>query len=205
MDAAPATTSWVALRRFVRPRAEGERCELCSDRLAGEHRHLVEPTTRRVLCVCEPCGILFSHRAEMKYRRVPQRFKFLRDFQLSEMQWNALRIPIGLAFFFYSSPKDRVVAMYPSAAGPTESLLDLDAWNEVVEANPLLSSLEPDTEALLANRIGEAREHYVVPIDACYRLVGLLRTHWQGFSGGAEVWNAIGEFFEDLRNRTCPI
>jgi hypothetical protein len=205
MDAAPATTSWVALRRFVRPRTEGERCELCSDRLAAEHRHLVEPTTRRVLCVCEPCGILFSRRAEMKYRRVPQRFKFLRDFRLSDMQWNALRIPIGLAFFFYSSPKGRVVAMYPSPAGPTESLLDLDAWDEVVEANPLLSSLEADTEALLANRMGEAREHYVVPIDACYRLVGLLRTHWQGFSGGTEVWKAIGEFFEDLRKRTCLI
>jgi hypothetical protein len=39
----------------------------------------------------------------------------------------------------------------------------------------------------------------VVPIDACYKLVGLIRLNWRGLSGGADVWQKIGEFFGELR------
>ena len=60
----------------------------------------------------------------------------------------------------------------------------------------------PDVEALLVNRVGSARDHYRAPIDVCYKLVGLLRTRWQGLSGGTEVWKAIGEFFSELRKRS---
>ena len=57
------------------------------------------------------------------------------------------------------------------------------------------ATLEPDVEALLVNRIGEARECYRVGIDECYKLVGLIRTHWRGLSGGQAVWDEIGRFF----------
>jgi hypothetical protein len=40
-----------------------------------------------------------------------------------------------------------------------------------------------------------------VPIDACYRLVGLIRLHWKGLSGGNEVWQEIGSFFAGLRSQ----
>ena len=79
-------------------------------------------------------------------------------------------IPINMAFFFKSSHESRIVAMYPSPAGATESLLSLDAWSEIVSANPVLAKMESDVEALLVNRIGRARgssksEYYLLPID----------------------------------------
>ena len=39
------------------------------------------------------------------------------------------------------------------------------------------------------------------PIDECYKLVGLIRLHWRGLSGGAVVWGEIGRFFDELRQR----
>jgi len=69
----------------------------------------------------------------------------------------------------------------------------------------MLDGMESDVEALLANRVGESRgvtpaEYYLLPIDECYKLVGLIRTHWRGFSGGTEVWQEIGQFFTHLRS-----
>ena len=83
--------------------------------------------------------------------------RFLQGFRLSDARWEDLRIPIGMAFFFRSSPAARVVAVYPSPAGATESLLDLQAWQDVVRDNPVLEGIEADTEALLVNRVGAAR------------------------------------------------
>ena len=56
------------------------------------------------------------------------------------------------------------------------------------------------------NRVGHARgsspaEYYLVPIDECYKLVGLIRSHWRGLSGGTEVWREIGAFFAALKKR----
>ncbi len=111
-----------------------------------------------------------------------------------------------MAFFFRSSAEDRTVTLYPSPAGAVESLLPLDAWTEIVQANAVLGQLRPDIEALLVNRVGHAHElaraeYYIAPIDDCYRLVGLIRANWKGLSGGSEVWSEIGRFFSDLRVR----
>jgi hypothetical protein len=191
-----------ALRRFARPRAAAvERCELCSAGLAEEHTHLIEPATRQIVCACDACALLFSGRAETKYRRIPRRVRRLADFQLSDAQWDGLMLPIGMAFFFHSSAAGKVTALYPSPAGATESLLALDAWEDLVRANPVLEGLEPDTEALLVNRVRGAREYYVAPIDECFKLVGLIRVHWRGLSGGAEVWRGIEEFFAGLKEK----
>jgi hypothetical protein len=126
----------------------------------------------------------------------------LSDFRLTDPQWEELHLPINLAFFFHSTRAGRVVAVYPSPAGGTESLLTLEAWQQLEEANPVLCELEPDVEALLVNRLGSAREHYRVPIDACYRLVGLIRSGWRGLSGGSEVWEEIGRFFSSLKQNS---
>jgi hypothetical protein len=100
---------------------------------------------------------------------------------------------------------------YPSPAGATESLLTLEGWEELVEQNPILGQIEPDVEALLVNRAGETHEpsdaqtgvheYFIVPIDACFELVGLIRVHWRGFSGGKQAWDRIGDFFNGLRSR----
>ena len=54
-------------------------------------------------------------------------------------------------------------------------------------------------EALLVNRTRRRRESWIVPVDRCYELVGLVRTYWSGFTGGDEVWQALDEFFDSLR------
>ena len=45
-------------------------------------------------------------------------------------------IPIDLAFFLYSSAAGQMVAVYPSPAGPTESLLQLEAWDDIARDHP---------------------------------------------------------------------
>jgi hypothetical protein len=134
---------------------------------------------------------------------VPRRARFLSDFHLTDAQWEELRLPINLVFFYRSTRAGRVVAVYPSPAGGTESLLTLETWNQLEEENPVLRELEPDVEALLVNRVDRARDHYRVPIDACYRLVGLIRANWRGLSGGTEVWEEISQFFVDLNRKLC--
>ncbi len=133
------------------PRAE--RCDFCSIELPEIHAHLVEITARRIVCACDACALLFDNSAEQKYRRVPRRIRRLVDFQLTVDRWNDLLIPINMAFFFHSTPAERVVAMYPSPAGAVESLLTLEAWTGMVADNPLLATMEPDVEALLLNRL----------------------------------------------------
>jgi len=209
-----AFSTFSSLRRFAREESEKaareaaeaaqERCELCSEPIPPEHRHLLEVSTREMLCVCRPCSILFDREAasEGRYRLIPDRRLFLEDFAMSDAQWESLRVPVDMAFFFYSTPAERVVAYYPSPMGPTESLLKLGAWEELERCNPALKEMERDVEALLINRVRGAREHFLVPMDECYSLVGLIRMHWRGLSGGREVWEEIGSFFEQLRERS---
>jgi Family of unknown function (DUF5947) len=205
LDPVSQTRLFQTLRRFVRHADVPERCEMCGAPLSAGHQHLMEPASRRLLCCCDACAVLFVAPVEAKFRRVPRRIRLLTDFCLSDAQWNSLMIPINIAFFFHSTPGGRVIGYYPSPAGATESLLSLEAWKDIVQANPVLNSMEPDVEALLVNRLGQTHgysggEYYLLPIDECYRLVGLLRTNWRGLSGGAEVWTEIGRFFEGLKD-----
>ncbi len=222
MNQAPLSRSpFETLRRFAPRRSNAEPCELCSAALASQHQHLIEPEQRRLLCACDACAVLFSGQEDSnfpatevagepatpspsrqpRYRRVPRRVEFLADFQITDAEWDGLLIPIGMAFFFHSSPLDRVIALYPSPAGATESLLPLASWQDLVERNPLLLELKPDVEALLVNRLGGPGQHtyYRAPIDECYALVGLIRSRWRGLSGGTEVWQELAQFFARLK------
>jgi hypothetical protein len=198
-----------ALRQFVRRKRNVERCELCSAEVSAGHPHLIEPGSRKILCACDACAILFGG-IGTKYKRMPRRVLGLEDFRLSDGQWEGLMIPISMAFFFRSTPDARVVAFYPSPAGATESLLPLETWKDIEDANPVLREMESDVEALLVNRVGHTRgfgapEYYVLPVDECYKLVGLIRGNWHGLSGGTEVWQKIGEFFQELKKRATVL
>ena len=202
-DTAPAPNALASIRRFVRPRTVVEHCALCNAALADEHPHLVEPATRRLVCACAGCALLFDGPKAGRFRRVPRRVLELPDLCLTDEAWEALQLPINLAFFVRSTPAGRVVAYYPSPAGATESLVALEAWQSLTEGNPVLRDLEPDVEALLVNRVGEVRECYRVGVDRCYELVGLIRTYWHGLSGGDVVWGEVGRFFAGLKGRSC--
>jgi hypothetical protein len=199
--------SFALVRRFAQRRELDERCEFCGARLGSDHAHLIEPATRRIACACDPCAIVSSTEACGSYRRIPRGVTYIPDFRLSDAQWDSLLIPINIAFFYYSTPHERTIAMYPSPAGATESRLDLSGWNSIVALNPIVAMMGHDVEALLVNRLRQGQstsqecEHYIVPIDECFKLVGLIRSHWRGFSGGDDLWREIGLFFDSLRAR----
>jgi hypothetical protein len=187
------------------PKPRGEGCEMCGETVhPDQHSHVVNIGSRRLLCTCRPCYLLFTQAGAGKggYRSVPDRYRTDPDFQLSEAQWEELQVPVAMAFFFYNSVLGRVVAQYPSPAGATESLLDLKAWQAIVAANPLAAALDPDVEALIVHRTRDRNESFLVPIDACYELVGRIRMHWSGFDGGAEARADITEFFDRVRSRS---
>lgn len=210
-DAAVSTIASSRLRALAQRSAEAresvqERCELCGEPIAAEHRHLLDLSTREAMCACRACALLFDRSAAGggRYRLVPDRRLALADLELDDVSWEELRIPVDMAFFSFDSRAERVVAMYPGPMGATESLLELDAWDAIEAANPVLRSLQPDVEALLVNRARGARQQWVVPIADCYSLVGLIRTRWRGLTGGQEVWEEIGRFFEELDHRSRP-
>lgn len=120
---------------------------------------------------------------------------------MTDAQWDSFALPINLIFFYRDSAAGKMMAMYPSPAGVTESLLPSDNWKALETENPALAGMESDVEALLVNRIGAAREYFITPIDVCYELVGLIRMHWRGLSGGEKVWAEIEAFFIALRDR----
>lgn len=202
------------LRRFAvppppSPSAEAPRCELCAAPSGEEHSHLVDRRDRTLACACRACYLLFTGDNEgTRYQAVPEHYRYVPRLPVTEAQWQQLGVPVGLAFFFWHSALEQLVAFYPSPAGATESPVALAGWAEVASANPELGELAPDVEALLVNRVtrpGEPAgyEGFAVPIDACYRLVGLVRSYWRGFDGGEEAWQAIGEFLGQLRARSA--
>lgn len=189
------------------PAPVGELCELCTVPITDEHDHLVDVESRSLMCACRGCYLLFTPDGAggNRFRAVPDRHLSFDDFTLSPAQWDSLQIPVSVAFFFRNSTLDRVAAFYPSPAGATESLLDLEAWDEVVAANPVLGSMVPDVEALLIRTTrGSGPECHLVPIDVCYELVGLIRGAWKGFDGGQDAGEQLDEFFARVRSRSQP-
>ena len=186
------------------PAPEGERCDLCAEPVAAEHTHLVDLESRSLRCACRACYLLFVN-GGTRLRAVPDRYLSFPDLRLSPAQWDAFQIPVSVAFFFVNSALERVVALYPRPAGATESLLPLDAWAELAGAHPELTTMVPDVEALLIRgERGLAPECYLVPIDACYELVGRLRTTWRGFDGGSEAHDELAAYFDRVRQRARP-
>lgn len=196
-----------ALQRFAQRAAEAslaaaEKCDLCSEPVAERHRHLLESGTRQVACVCQACALLFAQPAASrgKYRLIPDRHLYLADFVMSDAEWDSLRVPVGMCFIVVGSSGP--LGFYPGPMGATEALVDPSTWAVLFDRYPILSGIEPDVEALLVNRARGARDYYIVPIDTCFSLAGLIRMHWRGLSGGNEVWVEIGQFFDTLRKRS---
>ena len=207
------------LRRFAsppRPQAAAEdRCELCGEKVGDGHAHMVDLQRRSIACACRACALLFTGPAGWsaptgkggRYRTVPDRVRRDLEAPLTDAEWAELQVPVGMAFFFVNSALGRVVAGYPSPAGVTECELDLAAWDRLAAAHPLLRALTPDVEAILVVRgqpwtsDGHGAETFLIPIDTCYSLAGMLRLNWHGFDGGTEVRRILSAFLADLRQR----
>ncbi|MGH9276858.1 MAG: DUF5947 family protein [Acidimicrobiales bacterium] len=193
------------LERFRRPRPRpGERCEMCGVEISEDHSHAVDVKNRSLMCTCRPCYLLFlpGGAGGGHFKVVPERYLNLPSAVLPRSEWEGLQIPVGVAFFFASSDSGDVHGFYPSPAGATESLLPLDAWDRIRNADPAMLTLEDDVEALLVRVPKEGEpDCYLVPIDTCYELVGHLRVLWKGFDGGTEAHRAIDAFFEELTRR----
>jgi Family of unknown function (DUF5947) len=161
---------------------------------------------RQIVCACDPCALRFQDVIEGRFKLIPREARTLPDFSVSDSDWEDLALPINLAFFFFNSAEGKMNAIYPGAAGATTSLLPLSAWETLIAQNPPLGQLQPDVEALLVHRVGDARLAFITPIDKCYELVGLIRLSWRGLSGGEKVWKEIAEFFSALSSeaRTIP-
>ena len=118
---------------------------------ALRHGHVADIDQHRLLCVCRPCYLLFAPQGAGggRYRGVGEEVRRVVDLALDEARWDALRIPVDVAFFFEQTGAEQPLAFYPGPAGATESLLDLRAWVDVIRENPVLGRLHSDVDAAL--------------------------------------------------------
>lgn len=190
-----------ALRRAIhRPPQSmdvSQHCQLCDAPIPEGHRHMLDEHGGGVLCVCRACQLLFQREAAGRghYRLIPDRRRRLDAFDTA-----ALGVPVGLAFFV-CQPGGSVVAHYPSPAGVTQWEVDSAAWRAVQDDCLEIRDLATAVEAVLINTTRDADEHWIVPIDDCYRLVAVIRREWRGLSGGSRVWPAIDDFFHELSEK----
>lgn len=164
---------------------------------------MLDVAASRPVCVCRPCSILFEQPAAAggRYRAIPQRRR-----PVEGLPPGSLHVPVGLAFFVLADD-GTVIAHYPSPGGPTRWEVDGADWQEAVAACGDLAGMTPEVEGLLLNRGGGRAGHlgvsraeaWVVPVTDCYRLVAVVREHWEGLSGGDRVWQAVAQFFDELR------
>jgi hypothetical protein len=183
-----------------------EKCELCATEIPPEHGHLADLENASLMCACRACYLLFTHSQAVRgrYRSIPDRYLTDPARPVSVAEWDALEIPVALAFFMNDSRQGHVTGFYPSPAGVTECRLDLTEWAELAAAHPLLGEIEPDVEAVLISRPAGAEsvvECFVVPIDACYELAGRMRLYWRGFDGGEQARASIDAFLAHVRSR----
>lgn len=219
MNGAPDARVWDSLAALSRagrerPRAGVERCEVCGVEIDAAHNHVANTASRQLLCACRACYLLFTHDGAggSRFRAVPERYCALDASRFDTPLWTRLDVPTGLAFLFRSEQTGRVTAFYPSPAGATEAELPLDAWPALTGVMPALETMAADVEALLVRRgvshpgrdagaESGATTAFIVPIDTCYELAGVIRRHWRGFQGGADVWRAVDALFERVAER----
>jgi hypothetical protein len=155
---------------------------------------VVDRVARRILCACKACLHGLGDGEHARYRAIPTRVR-VPDPPVTASDLETLGVPVGLAFLVRGSSAKRWVAVFPSPAGPTEAELP-------EHARAVASGIADDVEGLLVyrRRVGPL-EAFIVPIDLCYELAGIVRRHWRGIDGGEEASAVIESFFARLRER----
>ena len=181
-------------------RADQDRCDLCAEPLPPDHRHVLDVPAAEIGCACRACALLFDRQSAGggSHRLLPRHRRRLDGFTLDDLLWGALGVPVDLAFFVRTSGDGGITARYPSPLGTLHSRVERRTWAELESANPALQGMDDDVEALLVDRTAGARRHWLLPLDDCYRLTAVVRTHWQGLSGGPDIHPHIDAFFDRL-------
>lgn len=183
-----------ALRRFAAEApASVSRCDGCASPLGPSHAHRYDPSRRRVECVCVRCA-----QPRPPWRVVPPRLEVVEDLGPAAEAWMSENVPVRLAFFVAHDDGEGT-ASFPGPAGPTVSTIDRAEWASLQGHVPRLRALSAEVEALLVNRVDGARDTFIVSIDVCYHLVGLLRGRRWGHRLGREA----EELFADLRREVA--
>ena len=181
--------------------APGSAARCAPQPIADEHQHVVDLESRSLMCTCRPCYLLFTdEQAELRYRAVPDRYLSFPGFVLGQAR-------LGRA----ADPGRAGVPVPQHGAGPGRRVLPEPGRRHRVRAAAggvgphrggqprRCALLLPDVEALLVRgdrpRADADFSCHLVPIDACYELVGRMRMTWRGFDGGQEARAAIDEFF----------
>ncbi|MEU5261546.1 DUF5947 family protein [Amycolatopsis sp. NPDC021455] len=197
----------VAHPAFARDRraARQERCELCGTPVAARHCHVVDTGRRGLLCACRACFLLFTRcpAGDARYRAVPERYLWDPRRPMACLDWCGLGIPARFAFFVHCGT--RVTAFQPGPAGAAETPLPPGLWAELAAAHPLLATAEPDVEAIVFRGGEHGTDCFLVPIDVCYRLAGVVRRYWTGCDGGPEMHERVGELFAEIEQRVRPL
>ena len=131
------------------------------------------------------------------------------DFSFSQAQWDDLAIPVDLVFLFQQSDARRMSTRHggSSRATPVRPARPSPSWTSPPgRRSPRRTRRSPTSSPTSRPYSCGATATatftcLVVPIDACYELVGLVRQYWAGFQGGDEVWQRIDEFFDQLLAR----
>jgi hypothetical protein len=185
------------------PRAQAghgdAQCDLCHETIPTGHAHVIDVADHALHCVCRACALLFTSKSAGRFRAVPDRYEQLDGD--AESPWLTMDVPVGLVFFIRSE-NGEVAAFYPSPAGATRSALQPDSWEALLARAPRLATLEPDVEALLVRHLRGRQDAFIVPVDVCYELVGIVRRDWRGLDGGRAVRSAIDGWFDRVQARS---
>jgi hypothetical protein len=157
------------------------------------------------VCVCPACAASYASQDDRSLRPVPRVARELLNFHMTPVQWGALGLPVNLAFCYWSSLDGGPVALHPGRDRASETRLPDEPWLDIVSDNPVLRKMAPDVEGLIVHREPTSRHprpvYVVVPIDAGYQLIGILRAYWQGDDGGDAVWPEVDGFLRRVRGQ----
>ena len=191
-----SSTSIARLRQFADRTNTHLACDLCRSEVNEKHRHLLELSSRQIWCDCDACCLLFSESGENRFRLIPQRVTKL-EIDFDDAAWTKLGIPIGLAYFQIRAP-DQWLVGYPSPAGAVMASVEEEARNVLLMANTLVESLQREVEALVINRTSTEHQAFIVPLDRCYQLIGIIRQNWEGWTGGPRINKQVDLYFDQL-------
>ncbi|WP_433830342.1 DUF5947 family protein [Actinoplanes sp. CA-015351] len=175
------------IKRQIPRQRGGPRCGVCLTRTATGGRHLVDLSERSLVCGCADC-----HENPGGLRPVPDRFLELPGEVVDRETWDELDVPAGLAFLWRT--EERLLVSGPAPDRVVEHDLPVTVWERITGRHPAFAALRPGVEALIIRRAGA----FLVPIDACYELAGLLRTSWRGFDGAQATRGSLTMFFAKL-------